>query len=131
MRQTSRVKKMGSKHSLQNLFFASRHSTTPRRWTDNNLPLLLLRTLLTNLRPLFLVTFTLTAVDPAYAQAELSPAQLDAALSATYLDGPSGMLSLDEAAALRAQEASAANIGLGVLYGLLLAMDVFQPVPIH
>ena len=70
----------------------------------------------------FLVTFTLTAVDPAYAQAELSPAQLDAALSATYLDGPSGMLSLDEAAALRAQEASAANIGLGALYGLLLAI---------
>ena len=124
MRQTSRVKKMGSKHSLQNLFFASRHSTTPRRWTDNNLPLL--RTLLTNLRPLFLVTFTLTAVDPAYAQAELSPAQLDAALSATYLDGPSGMPSLDEAAALRAQEASAANIGLGVLYGLLLAMMFFN-----
>jgi len=52
------------------------------------------------------VTFTLTAVDPAYAQEELSPAQLDTALSATYLDGPSGMLSLDEAAALRAQEAS-------------------------
>ena len=111
---------MGAKRSLQNLFFASRHSTTPCRWTDNNLPLL--RTLLTNFCPLFLVTFTLTAVDPAYAQAELSPAQLDAALSATYLDGPSGMLSLDEAAALRAQEASAANIGLGALYGLLLAM---------
>jgi len=33
--------------------------------------------LLTNFCPLFLVTFTLTAVDPAYAQAELSPAQLD------------------------------------------------------
>ena len=70
--------------------------------------------------------FTLTAVDPAYAQAELSPAQLDAALSATYLDGPSGMPSLDEAAALRAQEASAANIGLGALYGLLLAMMFFN-----
>ena len=72
------------------------------------------------------MTFTLTAVDPAYAQAELSPAQLDAALSATYLDGPSGMPSLDEAAALRAQEASAANIGLGALYGLLLAMMFFN-----
>ena len=115
---------MRSEHSLHNLFFASRHSTTPCRWTDNNLPLL--RTLLTNFCPLFLVTFTLTAVDPAYAQAELSPAQLDAALSATYLDGPSGMPSLDEAAALRAQEASAANIGLGALYGLLLAMMFFN-----
>ena len=108
---------MRSEHSLHNLFFASRHSTTPCRWTDNNLPLL--RTLLTNFCPLFLVTFTLTAVDPAYAQAELSPAQLDAALSATYLDGPSGMPSLDEAAALRAQEASAANIGLGALHFML------------
>ena len=49
------------------------------------------------------MTFTLTAVDPTYAQAELPPAQLDAALSATYLDGPSGMLSLDEAAASRAK----------------------------
>ena len=94
--------KWGLNTRFRIFFFVSRHSTTPCRWTDNNLPLL--RTLLTNFCPLFLVTFTLTAVDPAYAQAELSPAQLDAALSATYLDGPSGMLSLDEAAALRAQE---------------------------
>ena len=77
------------------------------------------------------MTFTLTAVDLAYAQAELTPAQLNLVLSATYLEGTSGMLILDEIVALRAQEGSAAITGHGCYIWLSACHHVFQPIPIH
>lgn len=114
------AKKQNPTAALSTRLFSSRRFVIHSPATGYRLSLLprLLVRLLALLALALALALALTTASQTYAQAEPTPAQLNLALSAAYLEDASGMLTLDEVVALRAQGAFKPNLREQIHFGM-------------
>ena len=110
------AKKQNPTAALSTRLFSSRRFVIHSPATGYRLSLL--PRLLVRLLALLALALALTTASQTYAQAEPTPAQLNLALSAAYLEDASGMLTLDEVVALRAQGAFKPNLREQIHFGM-------------